>query len=99
MFTALRRSTPEIRYFKGANGREVDFVAQMPDGSRRLVQVCESLAEPRTRKREVTALDRAMAELGLRVGTIVTRDEEETIPVDAGSIDVVPAWRFLLEVG
>jgi predicted AAA+ superfamily ATPase len=40
-----------------------------------------------------------MAELGLRAGTIVTRDEEETIPVGAGSIDVVPAWRFLLNVG
>ena len=99
VFTALRRSTPEIRYFKGANGREVDFVAGMPDGSRLLVQVCESLVEPRTRKREVKALDRAMAELGLRAGTIVTRDQEETMPVDAGSIDVVPAWRFLLDVG
>ena len=99
VFTALRRRTPEIRYFKGANGREVDFVARMPDGSRRLVQVCESLAEPRTRKREVTALRRAMDELGLRAGTIVTRGEEETIPAGAGAIDVVPAWRFLLDVG
>ena len=99
VFTALRRRTPEIRYFKGANGREVDFVARMPDGSRLLVQVCESLAEPRTRKREVTALRRAMAELGLRAGTIVTRDEEETIAAGAGAIDVVPAWRFLLDVG
>ena len=77
VFTALRRSTPEIRYFKGANGHEVDFVAGMPDGSRMLVQVCESLAEPRTRKREVRALDRAMAELGLRARTIVTRSDEE----------------------
>ena len=99
VFMALRRSTPEIRYFKGANGREVDFVARMPDGSRMLVQVCESLAEPRTRKREVRALNRTMAEFGLRAATIVTRDQEETIPVDAGSIDVVPAWRFLLDVG
>ena len=99
VFMALRRSTPEIRYFKGANGREVDFVARMSDGSRMLIQVCESLVEPRTRKREVTALNRAMTELGLRAGTIVTRDEEETIPVDAGRIDVVPAWRFLLDVG
>ena len=96
---ALRRSTPEIRYLKGPNGREVDFVARMPDGSRMLVQVCESLAEPRTRKREVRALSRTMAEFGLRAATIVTRDEEETIPVDSGSIDVVPAWRFLLDVG
>ena len=99
VFTALRRRTPEIRYFKGANGREVDFVARMPDNSRLLVQVCESLAEPRTRKREVTALRRAMAELGLRAGTIVTRDEEETIAAGADAIDVVPAWRFLLDVG
>ena len=61
--------------------------------------VCESLAEPRSRKREVKALERAMAELGLRAGTIVTRYQEETIPVEAGIIDVVPAWRFLLDVG
>ena len=97
VFTALRRSTPKICYFKGANGREVDFVAQMPDGSRKLVQVCESLADLRTRKREVTALHQAMAELGLPVGTIMTRDEEETIEVEAGEVEVVPAWRFLLD--
>lgn len=46
-----------------------------------------------------TALRRAMAELGLRAGTIVTRGEEETISAGAGAIDVVPAWRFLLDVG
>lgn len=99
VFMALRRSTPEISYFKGANGREVDFVARMPDGERILVQVCESLAEPRTRKREVGSLHHAMAELGLPSGMIVTRDEAGTIPVEAGNIDVVPAWRFLLDVG
>lgn len=55
--------------------------------------------DPKTRKREVAALNHAMAALGLPEGTIVTRDEEETIPVDAGRIDVAPAWRFLLDVG
>jgi len=40
------------------------------------------------------ALNRAMAELGAHTGTIVTRDEEESMQVDAGSIDVVAAWRF-----
>ena len=99
VFMALRRSTPEICYFKRANACEVDFVARMPDGSRMLVQVCESLAEPRTRKREVRALNRTMAEFELHAATIVTRDEEETISVEAGRIDVVPAWRFLLDVG
>ncbi|MCY4075322.1 MAG: hypothetical protein OXH04_07845 [Acidobacteria bacterium] len=81
------------------NGREVDFVVPMPDGARAPVQVCETLAEPRTRKREVTAPAQAMAAPGGRTGTVVTRDEEETIRVDGGSIEVVPAWRFLLDVG
>ena len=99
VFMALRRCTPEIHYFKGGNGREVDFVARMPDGSRVLVQVCESLADPRTRRRELAALERAMAALGLRRGTVVTRDEDETVSVAAGTVEVVSAWRLLLDLG
>jgi hypothetical protein len=61
-----------------------------------LVQVCESLAEPQTRKREIAALNESMAELNLKTGTIVTRNEDERMDVEAGTIEVVPAWRFLL---
>jgi len=96
VFTALRRISPEIYYCKTKGGLEVDFITQMPDRSRLLVQVCESMAEPQTRKREVTALSEAMAELDLNAGTIVTRNESEEIQVDAGKIEVVPVWRFLL---
>jgi len=98
VFTALRRVSPKIYYCKTRGGREVDFISQMPDRSRLLVQVCESMAEPQTRKREVTALGGAMAELGLNAGTIVTRNEEAEIQVDAGKIEVVPVWRFLLNI-
>jgi predicted AAA+ superfamily ATPase len=42
------------------------------------------------------ALSEAMAELGLKTGTIVTRNEDERMNVEAGTIEVVPAWRFLL---
>jgi predicted AAA+ superfamily ATPase len=55
VFTALRRITPDIFYFKSKTGREVDFIAQWPDRSCRLVQVCESMADPQTRKQEITA--------------------------------------------
>ncbi|MFH0810186.1 MAG: ATP-binding protein, partial [Pseudomonadota bacterium] len=65
---------------------------------RMLVQVCESLAEPQTRKRETTALSEAMAELGIKTGTIVTRNENERIEAGGGIIEVVPAWRFLLDL-
>jgi len=72
--------------------------AGMRNRSRLLVQVCESMAEPQTRKREVTALGETMVELGLKTGTIVTRNEEEEIKVDGGKIEVVPVWRFLLNL-
>ena len=102
VFTALRRLTPDIFYFKSKAGREVDFIALIPslgqERSRMLVQVCESMADPQTRKREISALAEAMAELKLAEGTIVTRGEQEQILVDSGKIDVVPAWHFLLNL-
>jgi hypothetical protein len=98
VFTALRRITPDIFYFKTKGGREVDFIAQMQDRSRKLVQVCESMADPQTRKREIAALAEAMAELKLTAGTIVTRSEEEKLDGEFGTIDVVPVWRFLLNL-
>ncbi|MDI9570762.1 MAG: hypothetical protein QM278_08570 [Pseudomonadota bacterium] len=39
-----------------------------------------------------------MAELDLKIGTIVTRNEDERFEVGGGTIEVVPAWRFLLEL-
>jgi len=98
VFTTLRRLHPEIHYYKTRTGREVDFIVPMRGRPRILVQVCESLAEPQTRKRETAALSEAMAELGLPIGTIVTRNEDERIDAVGGTIEVVPAWRFLLEL-
>lgn len=97
VFTALRRAHPEIYYYKTKSGREVDFVVPGRGRPRALVQVCESLADPATRTREVSALEAAMAETGLRAGTIVTKNETERIETDDGPIEVVPAWRFLLD--
>ena len=98
VFIALRRIYQNICYYKTKSDREVDFIISMRDHSRMLVQVCESLAEPQTRKREITALSEAMSELGLTTGTIVTRNENERVDVPSGTIQVTPVWRFLLEL-
>ncbi len=98
VFIALRRLTPDIFYFKSRSGREVDFIARFRDRPSMLVQVCETMADPQTRKRETTALSEAMAELKLAEGIIVTRSEEECIQVASGVITVVPVWRFLLNL-
>jgi len=52
----------------------------------------------KTRKRETTALSEAMAELGIKSGSIVTKNVEERIDTGAGTITVVPVWRFLLDL-
>ena len=103
VFTALRRVTPEIFYFKTKTGREVDLVALLPSvpGQERiimLIQVCASLADPRVKQSEVRSLSEAMVELAVAEGTIVTWGTDETIPVGFGIIQVVPVWRFLLEM-
>jgi len=98
VFTALRRLHPELYYYKTKTGREVDFIVPLRGRGRMLVQVCESLAESQTRKREMAALSEAMVELGLKAGTIVTRNENERIETAGGTIDVIPAWRFLLDL-
>jgi len=98
VFTALRQVTPDIFYYKTRAGREVDFIAGRQGAFRMLVQVCESMANQQTRKREITALAEAMTELNLSQGIIVTRNEEDKIQVDAGKIEVLPAWKFLLNM-
>jgi predicted AAA+ superfamily ATPase len=97
-FTALRRLYPAIYYYKTKTGREVDFIVPLRNRARMLVQVCESLAEPQTRKREAAALSEAMTELNLKHGTIVTRNEDERIDVGGRTIEVIPMWRFLLNL-
>ena len=97
VFVALRRVHPEVYYYEARSGREVDFVVPGRGRPEALVQVCETLVDPETRKRETAALEAAMAEPGTKEGTIVTRNESERIVTSAGMIEVVPAWRFLLD--
>jgi predicted AAA+ superfamily ATPase len=98
VFTALRRLYPDIYYYKTKTGREVDFIVPVRGRARMLVQVCESLAEPQARKRETAALSEAMGELGLKTGTIVTRNENGRIDTGGGTIEVIPAWQYLLDL-
>ena len=104
VFTALRRVTSDIFYYRSRTGREVDFIVRMPDGTHKLVQVCESLLAEETRQREVRALRDCMAETGINTSLIVTLEDvggvEQgiRIEVDCGEIGIVPIWRFLLDL-
>ncbi|MBA3814690.1 MAG: ATP-binding protein [Alphaproteobacteria bacterium] len=97
VFMALRRISPLVYYYKTKGGREVDFIIQTQDRTRTLVQVCESIANEQTRKREIVALNEAMTELGLNSSFIVTRNEEKQLKIEDKTINIVPIWRFLID--
>ena len=62
------------------------------------IQVAHSITE-RTRKREVQSLAKlSRVQDDIRRLVIVTKEERETISVDSTSIEVTPAWRFLLQL-
>ena len=61
-----------------------------------LVQACADMSSDKTRSRELGSLSLAMRAVGLDCGKIITLDEEGTEHVEGGTIDIVPAWRWIL---
>lgn len=99
VFTSLRHHHPSLFYYRTRNGGEVDLVVPDRAGKPRLIQVCESLVDGDTEKRETSALWDAMAETGVDDATIVTRGEEREMTGTVGTIRLLPAWKFLLAEG
>jgi predicted AAA+ superfamily ATPase len=94
VFMHLRRKGYEIEYVNTKDGYETDFfVRSKMDGNIQLIQVCWSLEDEATFKRELRGLKSAMSQFGIDSGTIITWDDE-TVLDDA--IRIVPAWRWLL---
>lgn len=98
VFIALRRLNAEIFYYKTSGNLEVDFLIKSKNGGIMLFQVCETLVNPTTRQREINALQAGMLDLNVTKGTIITRNETETVAVQSGTIEILPVWRFLLEI-
>jgi len=77
-------------------GIEVDFYVMEEQLA---VQVCYSMGDVETRKREVGGLLKMAKHLEIKKMMIITKDEEETILEQGVSIEVVPVWKWLLISG
>jgi predicted AAA+ superfamily ATPase len=95
VYLELRRRNFEVYTHKTENDLEVDFIAKR-ENEFFLIQVAQTLSAEATRKREIQALVTALTELKLNNAMIVTIDEEEEIMVNNFSIQVIPAYKFLL---
>ena len=89
----FRRYGREDAVFFYHDGIEVDFY--VPDEGL-AVQVCYSLGDEETKKREVRALKKLTERFGCERLMIVTYDEEAALDEGGLPIAVVPAWKFAL---
>ncbi len=98
VFSHLRRMTRRIYYYRTAKGNEVDFLWIDQNEKPHLAQACLALGESQTRTRESKALIEAMAELDMHRSFIITLNDEKEIKADNRTIQVIPAWKFLLNL-
>ena len=94
VFISLRRNFNKIEYYVTKDGGEVDFLVQDNiTQKRRLVQVTWDMSDKPTFEREMRALKNAMAETGIKDGTIVTWDDEREID----GVHIVPIWKWCIK--
>lgn len=95
VFIHLRSSGIHCHYYRTRSGKEIDFVWIDELRKKHLVQVCYSLANPATKKREIDALRVAMEELSENSAILVTFDESGEEHFEDQTIRIVPAWKWL----
>lgn len=98
VYMELKRRGLDIEYYRTENGLEVDFITTDKKGYQMLYQVSLEMQKTSTRERELRALTTAMFETGLKQGAILSLDIEEQIEIEAGTIKVLPAWLWAIQI-
>lgn len=96
VFLELKRREKEVFYYSDP-AYEVDFLIKEGAKITQLIQVCRSLKDDETKKREVGALLKASQLLKCRHLLIITGDEEREERAGGKKIEIVPLWKWLLK--
>lgn len=96
VFVELERRRAEMAYVKTGQGFEIDFLARYDDGREDLIQVCVSVDDPATLAREVRALEDAAATYPRSRRMILTLESRLPYPFVPPSIQIQPAWQWML---
>lgn len=98
VFLQLKRQGLEIYFHK--EKKECDFVIRDGYKISQAIQVTVSLADPKTKTREISGLLEALTMHDLSEGIIITEDEEGTETCEVGDkryfIQIIPCWKWLL---
>ena len=96
VFQQLLRQGLELYYWKSPKGNEVDFLTFSGNKPKQAIQVTYSLTEDNL-DRELKALSFIDERFGEVDKLILTYDEEKTLEAEAGTVRVMPVWKWSLE--
>lgn len=91
----MKLPSDKIFYYQGDS--ECDFVIQRGDSVTQLIQVTWNMADENTCEREIKGILEASTVTGCDNLLIVTKDEEKIITREGKQINVVSAWKWLLQ--
>ncbi len=98
VFIELKRRGYVIFYHKEI--KECDFIIQQNSTIRGAIQVCQTLKDPSTEKREINGLIEALEKHSLNKGLILTESEEGEFTVQKNErsflVSVQPLWKWLM---
>ncbi len=99
VYIHLARSYPRVNYYlTQKNRREVDFICVNAAGQPVLaVQACLKIGDGRVLEREVPPLVAAAKYFGIRQALVITLEEQRTFVQDGVTIQLIPAWSWMLE--
>jgi len=101
IYLHLRRTYPRVRYYLTRSKRqEVDFLVCDTHGKAIMaLQVCMDISLPQTLRRELEPLVATARYFGTRENLIITLGQPRRIDHEGVTIDIMPAWRWLLGAG
>ena len=94
-----RRFLKEEIYYYLKDNFEVDFVIKQGLKIKQLIQVCYSLEDEKTKKREIISLIKAGKELKCRDLLVLTWDYKGIETSEGCRIKYMPLWQWLLLLG
>ncbi|XES76314.1 MAG: ATP-binding protein [Candidatus Bathyarchaeia archaeon] len=92
----LIRRREQIHYYKTETA-DIDFVLTKENKACELIQVSYSINESETYARETKSLLETSEKMNCPKLTIVTFNEEKKIEQNGKTIEVIPAWKWLLQ--
>ena len=93
VFLRLKSAGREIYYYSEPD-YEIDFIVKEGMKIKQLIQVCYSLSNPDTKKRELKALAKAFDKLKCKDLLVITLDEEGTEKIGSKTIKIVPFYKW-----